>query len=225
MPGQRVHLGLVEVGNRLQVGRAVAVLHEEALVVFEAVRRAGDRILQAVGVVVLELLAGALLHVGGGDDAQIHLGRHARFLLLAVRAAHYEMEHVVARGALRLAQHHLRAPARPVLREKAPDVLVAPPIAARADQDRRDVLERRLDAEPSGDGSPQAQAVGLGVLLGHEDAEDVGRAESAHAERRDHTGIDAAREAEHDAPAAQLLEHLAAQRRGDALDLGGRVEI
>ena len=40
--GQRVDLGLVEVRDRLDVGGAVALLHEEALVVLEPVGRAGD---------------------------------------------------------------------------------------------------------------------------------------------------------------------------------------
>ena len=55
--GQRVDLGLVEVGDGLEVGGAVALLHEEALVVLEPVRRPGDGVVEAVGVVVLEHLA------------------------------------------------------------------------------------------------------------------------------------------------------------------------
>src|SRR5690349_13607753 len=134
------------------------------------------------------------------------------------------MEHVVAGRASRLAQHDLRAPARSVLREQAADVLVAAPIAAGADQDRRDVLELGLDAERGGQLAAQAQAVGIGVLLGHQDAQDICRAEGAHAERRHHARINAAREADHDALAAQAFEDLRAQTAGNALGLRGGVD-
>ena len=48
-----VDLRLVQMRDRLQVGGAIAVLDEEALVVFEAIGRADDRVLEAIGVVVL----------------------------------------------------------------------------------------------------------------------------------------------------------------------------
>ena len=41
---QLIDLRLVEVRDRLDVGDSVALLDEEALVVFEAVRRARDRV-------------------------------------------------------------------------------------------------------------------------------------------------------------------------------------
>ena len=59
--------------DRLHIRGAVAVFDEEALVIFESVGGAGDDVIQAVGVVVLGLLARALLHVGGGDDAEVCL--------------------------------------------------------------------------------------------------------------------------------------------------------
>ena len=52
-----VDLRLVEVRDRLDVRGAVALLHEEALVVLEAVRRPDDRVVEAIGVVVLGHLA------------------------------------------------------------------------------------------------------------------------------------------------------------------------
>ena len=69
--GERVDLRLVEVRDRLEVGRAVALLHEEALVVLEPVGRAGDGVVQAIGVVVLDHLAHALLEVRRGDELQV----------------------------------------------------------------------------------------------------------------------------------------------------------
>src|SRR2546423_9713561 len=96
------------------------------------------------------------------------------------------MEHVVARRPPGLAQYHLRFPAGAVLRKEAPDIVIAPAIAAGADEDRRDVLELGLDAEPVGHLLAQAQAFRIAVLVRHEDGEDVARTEGSHAERRDH---------------------------------------
>jgi len=59
------------VRDRLHVGRAVHVIDEEALVVFEPVRRADHRVVQPVGVEVLERLAQALLEVGRSDHLQV----------------------------------------------------------------------------------------------------------------------------------------------------------
>ena len=53
------------------VGRTIAVLDEETLVVFESVRRADHGVVETVGVEVFEVLADALLEVGGGDNLQV----------------------------------------------------------------------------------------------------------------------------------------------------------
>ena len=71
VPRHAVHLRLVEMRDRLDVGRAVAVLDEEALVVLQPVRRADHGVVEPVGVEVFERLADALLEVGGGDDLQV----------------------------------------------------------------------------------------------------------------------------------------------------------
>jgi hypothetical protein len=82
---QRVDLGLVQVGDRLDVGGAVAVLHEEALVVLQAVRRADYRVVQAIRVEILQRLADALLEVGRRDDLQVGVQRQTRLDLCPVR--------------------------------------------------------------------------------------------------------------------------------------------
>ena len=69
--GELIDLGLVEMRDGLEVGRAVALLHEEALVVLEAVGRARNRVVEAIRVVVLGHLADALLVVGGRHELQI----------------------------------------------------------------------------------------------------------------------------------------------------------
>ena len=95
MRGERIDLRLVEMRDRLDVGGAVAVLHEETLVVFEPVRRAEHGVVQPVGVIIFELLSRPLLHVGRGDDAEIDVERHADGLPLAGRRLHDELRDVV----------------------------------------------------------------------------------------------------------------------------------
>ena len=82
MARQRVDLRLVQVRDGLQVGRAIAVLHEEALVVLQAVGRPDHGVVQPVGVVVLQRLADPLLEAGRGDDLEVRVDRQARFLQL-----------------------------------------------------------------------------------------------------------------------------------------------
>jgi molybdate-binding protein len=81
-----VDLRLVEVRDRLEVGRAIAVLDEETLVVFEPVGRADHGVVQAVGMEVLHRLADALLVVGGRHDLQVFLQGQPRFVASVRRA-------------------------------------------------------------------------------------------------------------------------------------------
>src|SRR3546814_980544 len=71
-PRHAVDLALVQVRDRLDVGRAVAVLDEEALVVLQPVRRAGHRVVQLVGVEVFERLADTLLEVGDRKSTRLN---------------------------------------------------------------------------------------------------------------------------------------------------------
>ena len=84
--GQLVDLGFVEMGNGFDIGGTVAELYEKALVVFQAVGCAGDRIVQAVGMIVLQHLAGALFEIGGGHNLEIGFQRQALFDDLSIRA-------------------------------------------------------------------------------------------------------------------------------------------
>ena len=69
--GELVDLRFVDVRDRLEVGEPIAALHKEALIMLEAVRRAGDGIVQPVGVEVLDHLPHALLEVRRGNDLPI----------------------------------------------------------------------------------------------------------------------------------------------------------
>src|SRR5690606_32540658 len=68
---ERIDLGLVEMSDRLHIRAAVAVLHEESLVVLQPVRGADNRIVQTVSVKVLHCLANALFEIRRGDDLQV----------------------------------------------------------------------------------------------------------------------------------------------------------
>src|SRR4029079_832910 len=152
------------------------------------------------------------------------VARHSRTFVLALRRAHHEVEDVVAAGG-GLLQYDLVLPPRAVLREHAPDEFVAPAVATGAEQHRADVLQHGLDAKPFRHLAAQAEAFRIGVLLRHEDAQYITRAERAHAKRGDHSRVDAARKAEHRTFAPQVLQHLLAQCRADALHLGGGVDL
>ena len=128
---QRVHLTLVQVRDRLHIGRAVAVLHKEALVlvVLEAVGRADDRVVEPVGVKVFECFAHTLLEVGGGNDLQVvgqfqtHLAHHT------IRVLRHKLE-VVDAALEATADHNLALPPGAVFRQCASDGFVASAIAA-----------------------------------------------------------------------------------------------
>ena len=65
------HLRLVEMCNRLEVRRAIPILDEESLRVFQAVWCAGHGVPEAICMVVLEHFASALLEVGGSYNTKI----------------------------------------------------------------------------------------------------------------------------------------------------------
>ena len=211
--------------DRLGVGGAVAVLDEEALVVFEPVGRSHDGVVQPVGVIIFELLAGALLHVGRGNHAEIGIERHAVLLRAAVGRLGDQIGEVVALAGKRVGDRHLAAPAFTEFRHELADEGVAPLVAARGGERRGDVFGNQFDAEPLGDHPAETQALPVGVALGHEQRQHPLAAEGMHGERRRHARIDAAGKADDGTAAAEIPQHLGAQDAGDPLDLGRRVEF
>ena len=203
--------------DRLDVGCAVAVLDEETLIIFQPVGGAGDRIVQPVGVVVLDPLAGALLHVGGRHDPEIDIERHAQLLLGTVGRLHHQLREIVALVGERIGDDDLAAPARAELRHELADEIVAAPIAPGRSEDRLDVLGDGRDTATIGDEPPEPQALRIGIPLGHQHAQHLVGPKRLHRERRRDARIDAAREPQHDAALAQAAEHLRAQRLADPL--------
>ena len=71
MTGERIDLRLVKMGDRLDIGRAIAVLHEETLVVFKTIGRTDNGVIQSVGMKVLDSLANAPLEIGRSHDLKV----------------------------------------------------------------------------------------------------------------------------------------------------------
>ena len=124
-----VDLGLVEVRDRLEVRRAVTVLHEKSLVVFQPVRRSGHRVVQPVGVIVLDLFARALLHVGGGNDTEIDVERQPQLLQPLVGRLHHQRSNAVSLVAEDVRDRDLAAPAGAKIGNQFADEFIAPRVA------------------------------------------------------------------------------------------------
>src|SRR5260370_11560915 len=100
---------------------------------------------------VFDQLAGALLHVGGGDDAEIDLERHAQALDAADGGAHDERADTVGGLLQEVSARHFAAPAGAERRHQAADEFVAAAIAAGGGKDRLDVLDLAANAQPGGE--------------------------------------------------------------------------
>ena len=69
-------------GDRFDVRGAVPELHEEALIVLLAVRRAGHGVVEPVGVEVFEHLADPLLEIGRRHNLQVRVQGSRAFVCL-----------------------------------------------------------------------------------------------------------------------------------------------
>ena len=76
--------------NRLHVSRAITVLDEEALIVFEQIWSAYHRVVEAISVVVLDHLPDALLEIRCRDNREIRTAIQPALRHGAVRCLHNE---------------------------------------------------------------------------------------------------------------------------------------
>jgi hypothetical protein len=199
----RVHLALVEMGDRLEVRRAVPPLHEEPLVVLQPVRSARHGVVEPFSPEILGELPGALLHVGRRDDREIRRQREARAALGAVGCGDDEAEDVEAGVVFDLGENDLRAPTRAVLREHRADGRVALPVTPHRGQrgtDRNQLGRgrRSVAAELS-----ELQAQVVGIVSGMKGPK-TRSGPSAGGERGHQRAVDAAGDADDDALAPQL---------------------
>ena len=172
--------------------------------------------------IVLDLLACALLHVGSGDDAEVDFRRHAVPGLVALRVLHDKPRNVVAAFQC-VRDDDLRRPARAVAGHQPANEAVAPLVAAHSLERRADIFHDTIDTEGFGYKPTEPQALGVRVVFRHEEAADILRAHCPHRERRGDAGIDAAGHAQHESALAKRAQ-LFAKRRDDPLRLGGRVD-
>ena len=134
---------------------------------------------------VLDVLAHALLEVGGSDDLQVLAQRQPRFALRAVGRLHDELEEVDA--ALEAAgDDDLALPGVGVFGHDVADGVVALPVAAQRLQRRRDVMRLEGNAEMPRQQLAAARAVAAGIALWQQQAVDALRPQRAHRQRCAH---------------------------------------
>ena len=131
--------------NRLHVGKAVAALNEEALVVFEQVRRSSHRIREAISPRVLEQLPRALLHVRGSQELAVGIGRHPPAVGGAIGTLDDDREDDHSAGRLRADE--LVPPGRLVVGKHLADRIVA--LAVTAQRLKGVVIGSSTDRTPS----------------------------------------------------------------------------
>ena len=152
---------LVEVSDRFEVGRPVPLLHEEALVIFDEVRRPGDRVVEPVCVVVRHRHPGSLLEVRRRDQLEVGGRRHARAPLEAVRVGDGELRHVETVTLEERRQHDLAAPTCAEVGEDHPCRLVLPLVAAERSNSAASIPPRRrasVEESRSGSRSPRTRS-------------------------------------------------------------------
>ena len=219
-----VHLRLVEVRDRLDVGRAVAVLDEETLVVFDAVRRADHAVVEAVGVEVLQRLADALLEIGCGHDGEVIGQGQVALVHRAVGRLRHQAEPVDAAFGAAI-DDDLELPAFAVFGQRVAHRLVAGAIAADRRQRGRDVHGLGAHAQVLGQDARARSAVVGGVLFGQDQREDAFGPQGAHGERAADGTVDAAGDRDHQAAAVQLARGDLAQARADAVGFALVVDV
>src|SRR5262249_16147351 len=117
-----------------------------------------------------EILADALLEVGGRDDLQVLLEPEALLVLRAAVILHDQPEMIdPAPGAA--ADGDLALPSRTILRKHALHGLIAPAVTADRLQTRSDILDCMVDCELLDDELAQRDARRRRIALGHQQAE------------------------------------------------------
>src|SRR5881398_2478190 len=138
-------------GDRLYVGEAIASLHEEPLIVLQAVGGAQDGEMEPVGVIVLEHLPDTLLEVCGGYDLAKLASREAHLPDVAAGRLYGDVTDVQPPGVQPAPlQHQLTAPSLPICGHEPPDRRIAPRVAAARVERPRNVLHEELDPQLRG---------------------------------------------------------------------------
>ena len=121
-------------------------------------------------------------------------------------------------------QHDLAAPVGTEVGEQLADSTVTAQIAARGRQRRRDVLDDVADAERVGDDPRQTQALGIGILFRHEDAQHVAGPKRGDTQGGGEARIYASRQADDGSTPAQTTQDLVTDPTGDRTSGEGGIE-
>jgi hypothetical protein len=168
------------------------VLHEAPLIVFQAVRRAGPGVVEAISAKVFEHRPRPVLEGGSGGQLQVGLERQARRLSLSGRALGRQCGQVESTAFQDGWLGDLGTISVAVLGEDGPNGLVLPHGAAGAGQRRRDFFGDRRDSAVGRNQAPEREGVARGVALGLLQADHAVGARGAGAPRRDDGAVDAA---------------------------------
>ncbi len=144
---QLIDLCFVEVSDRFQIGSAVAILDKEALIIFETVRSAYDRIVEAVRVVILHHLASALFEIGRSHHAEVGIQCQPGFGAFTLRRFDDDRENRVRASVHLVRQDDFALVAFCVLRYDLADGVVTALVTARGSQNASNVLDLRSKAE------------------------------------------------------------------------------
>jgi hypothetical protein len=223
--GHRVHLRLVEVGDRFDVGSAVAVLDEESLIVLESIGGSCDRVVLLLGPEIFRQLSRALFHVGRRNDRQVRIQRRTGTLLHALGRLHDEAEDIQAGSIADLREHDFRFPARAELRKDRSNGGVALAVAAHRLERWKQIDGPRLDSESLRHELAQFQAFSRGIGLRHEQREHPLRTKSTRRKRRDQRAVDPPRHPDDDTAASQLASDDLPHRSFDARRLGEPIHV
>ena len=224
--GELIDLRLVQMGNGFHVGETVAAFDEEPLIVLQPVGCADDRVVEPIGMVILEHRTDALFEVRRRDNLPI-LGRREAYLAdCSARSFNRQVRDIQAVGIEPPSrQDHLEAPVVLKVGYQPADRGVASPVAPDGREDLCDVFDLVGDAQRLRATGGEAETVAIRILFGHQQAEYVGYSHGSHRERRAHGAVDAAAHAHDQSPPNQRIAELLAQRSGDPLRLFGRIEV
>src|SRR5581483_3756678 len=225
MSGELIDLGLVEVSNGLQIGRAVSILYEKTEIELQTVRSSGDRKMIAIRIVVLHHLAGSLFEVRRRQNAKVGRQAKSHFPGLSLRGLRDQRKNRVAIGLNQVGQNNFRNPASRVLRENHANRFITPPITARGLQGGGNVLDDRWHAQLIRQLLPQPKAVRGGLRLRKQERDYVVCAERVYTQSGNNGAVDASGNRDDCSLALELQKDGFANHGRDTFALRGSIDF
>ena len=223
--GQLIDLRLVEVGNRFHVGGTVAEFDEKTLVVLEAVGRPGHGIVQAVGMVVLQHLARALLEVGGRYDFEVRFQRQTLLHLGPIRFLGDDGKQAEALLDKHARDDDFGFPSAAVFGNDAFHGCIVAPVEPDRLEDSGDILVDFLDAEIIRNLAAELERVLGRVPLGHQQRHHPFGADGPGREREGDAAVDAAGNGHHQSAALEGFSQDVSQAAADFFGFSRGVDV